>query len=238
MSRTLSPARNFCKSDKMSQYVLLSHVLEAGTPSYGNRDKVIIRVNSSIKCGETANSSCLILSNNHIGTHIDVPRHFSNDGKRTIDYSISDYIFHNCQVVDLSKTSACLITPSDFSEIVINHNVDLLLIRTGYENLRGQDTYWNDNPGLAPELADYLRERFPKLRCIGFDFISITSWKYRVEGKLAHKAFLAPENGAREIWAIEDMSLKDAPANMECVIVAPLMVEDGNGTAVTVIGKY
>ena len=70
-------------------------------PSYGNRDKVIIRVNSSIKAGETANSSCLVLSNNHIGTHIDVPRHFSLDGKRTVDYPIGDYVFEACQVIDL-----------------------------------------------------------------------------------------------------------------------------------------
>lgn len=222
----------------MSNFVLLSHVLKQDTPSYGNRDKVIIRVNSAIKAGETANSSCLVLSNNHIGTHVDVPRHFSIDGKRTIDYPISDYVFEKCQVIDLPKTNACLIGPNDFDNIDIDSDIELLLIRTGFENLRGQDAYWNDNPGLAPELADYLRERFPKLCCVGFDFISVTSWKHRAEGRLAHKAFLAPENGSKEIWAIEDMSLKDAPANLKRVIVAPLMVEDGNGTAVTVIAEY
>ena len=221
----------------MSNFVLLSHVLKQDTPSYGNRDKVIIRVNSAIKAGETANSSCLVLSNNHIGTHIDVPRHFSIDGKRTIDYPISDYVFEKCQVIDLPKTDACLISPEDLHEMTIDNDVELLLVRTGYEALRGEDCYWNNNPGLAPELADYLRERFPKLRCVGFDFISVTSWKHRAEGRLAHKAFLAPENGSKEIWAIEDMSLKDAPANVNRVIVAPLMVEDGNGTAVTVIAE-
>ena len=222
----------------MAKYVLLSHVLRQDTPSYGNRDKVIIRVNSSIKSGETANSSCLILSNNHIGTHIDVPRHFSADGKRTIDYPIGDYVFDKCQIIDLPIMDACLIGPNDVRGLDIDKDVEIILIRTGFENLRGQDAYWNDNPGLAPELADYLRKNYPRLRCIGFDFISVTSWKYRQEGRLAHKAFLAPDNGDREIWAIEDMSLKDAPLKMEQVVVAPLMVEDGNGTAVTVIGKY
>ncbi len=222
----------------MSNFVLLSHILKQDTPSYGNRDKVIIRVNSSIKAGETANSSCLVLSNNHIGTHVDVPRHFSIDGKRTIDYPIGDYVFEKCQVIDLPKTNACLIGPNDFDSTDIDSGIELLLIRTGYESLRGQDAYWNDNPGLAPELADYLRERFPNLRCVGFDFISVTSWKHRAEGRLAHKAFLAPENGSKEIWAIEDMSLKDAPTIIKRVVVAPLMVEDGNGTAVTVIAEY
>lgn len=222
----------------MSNFVLLSHVLKQDTPSYGNRDKVIIRVNSSIKAGDTANSSCLILSNNHIGTHIDVPRHFSVDGKRTIDYPIGDYMFEKCQVVDLPKKEACLIGPDDLMDQPIDSDVELLLLRTGYESLREQDAYWNDNPGLAPILADYLRSVFPKLRCIGFDFISVTSWKYRAEGRMAHKAFLTPEDGGREIWAIEDMSLKDAPVDIKRVVVAPLMVEDGNGTAVTVIAEY
>ena len=222
----------------MSNYVLLSHILRQDTPSYGNRDKVIIRVNSSIKAGETANSSCLVLSNNHIGTHIDVPRHFSIDGKRTVDYPIGDYVFDACQVIDLPCDDACLISPDDLKDVSVRHDVDLLLIRTGYERMRGEDAYWNNNPGLDPDLADYLRSNYPKLRCVGFDFISVTSWQYRAEGKLAHKAFLAPENDKREIWAIEDMSLKDAPLGIKKVVVAPLLVEDGNGTAVTVIAEY
>lgn len=222
----------------MSQYVLLSHILRQDTPSYGNRDHVVIRVNSSIDAGGTANSSCWILTNNHIGTHIDVPRHFSKKGKRTTDYPISDYVFERCAVVDIPKESACLIGPADIEGLYIPNDVELLLIRTGFEHKRGDDTYWNDNPGLAPDLSNWLRSRFPNLRCVGFDFISVTSWQFRTEGRLAHKAFLAPENENREIWAIEDMSLKEAPKEIKKVVVAPLLVEDGNGTAVTVIAEY
>lgn len=219
------------------KYVLLSHVLRQDTPSYGNRDKVVIRINTTMKAGETANSSCLVLSNNHIGTHIDVPHHFSMEGKKTTDYPIGDYVFDNCHVVDIPKEDACLLKPTDFEALIIPKDVELLLIRTGYEKLRGKDSYWNNNPGLAPELADYLRNRFPKLRCLGFDFISVTSWQYRTEGKLAHKAFLAPEDGSREIWCIEDMSLEDAKEELGRVIVSPFLVEDGNGTGVTVIAE-
>lgn len=223
----------------MNNYALLSHTLCQNTPSYGNRDKVIIRVNSSIRAGETANSSCLILSNNHIGTHIDVPRHFAIDGKRTIDYPISDYIFDKCQLIDIPKSDACLIGIEEVKNFQIDTEVELLMIRTGYEKFRSQDKYWNDNPGLSPDLAGYFRNNYPHLRCVGFDFISLTSWKFRQEGRQAHKAFLAPENGEREIWVIEDMSLENAfNNNLGRVFVAPLMVEDGNGTAVTVIAEY
>lgn len=220
----------------MSNYVLLSHVLKQDTPSYGNRDKVIVRVNSCIRGGETANSSCLVLSNNHIGTHIDVPRHFSDNGKKTTDYPICDYIFEKCQILEVPCDSAKLITIDDLKGI--KEELDLLLIRTGFEAKRGIDEYWNNNPGLDPKLADDLRKKCPNLRCVGFDFISVTSWQHRAEGRLAHKAFLAPDNGEREIWAIEDMSLENAPDRIIKVVVAPLLVEDGNGTAVTVIAEF
>lgn len=220
----------------MSNYVLLSHVLRQDTPSYGNRDKVIIRVNSCIRGGETANSSCLVLSNNHIGTHIDVPRHFSDNGKKTTDYPIGDYVFEKVQVIDLPCEEPILIEGANL--VGLQKDIDLLLIRTGYECKRGTDDYWNNNPGLSPALADFLRKECPNLRCVGFDFISVTSWQHRAEGRLAHKAFLCPDDGSRELWAIEDMSLANAPKQIRSVVVAPLLVEDGNGTSVTVIAEY
>lgn len=220
----------------MKNYVLLSHVLRQDTPSYGNRDKVIIRVNSCIRGGETANSSCLVLSNNHIGTHIDVPRHFSDEGKKTTDYPIGDFVFEKVQVIDLPCDGPKLIEGNDIVDL--KNDTEMLLLRTGFEAKRGEDEYWNNNPGLSPDLADYLRSVCPSLRCIGFDFISVTSWKYRLEGRQAHKAFLSPATGEKEIWAIEDMSLVNAPARIKKVVVAPLLVEDGNGTPVTVIAEY
>jgi arylformamidase len=120
----------------------------------------------------------------------------------------------------------------------IPSDIEFLAIRTGFENKRDKDVYWNNNPGLKPSLATYLRERFPKLRCLGFDFMSITSWLHRSEGKLAHEAFLCPKSGEREILAIEDMSLSGLNKEIDQIIVSPLFVGDGNGGAVTVICKF
>ena len=69
---------------------------------------------------------------------------------------------------------------------------------------------------------------------VGFDFISITSWKYRQLGRERHKAFLAPPGNEKPILAIEDMALKSIKNNIGRVIVAPIFVEDGNGAPVTV----
>lgn len=221
----------------MTKYILLSHKLGQDTPSYGNRDRVIIRTNSSIKSGETANSSCWILTNNHIGTHIDVPKHFSEKGKSTFDYPIEYFVFNKVAIIDLQLNAGHLIAGNDIDEFKIPEDVELLLLRTGYEEWRHEDIYWNANPGLDPLFADYIRSRFPKLRCLGFDFISITSWLHRKEGSLAHKAFLCPENDKREILVIEDMSLNRLGTVLKKVVVAPFFGEDGNGGAVSVIGE-
>lgn len=222
----------------MNNYILLSHILRVDTPSYGNRDRVEIRANSSIDKGDTANTSSLFLCNNHIGTHIDVPRHFALNGKRSYDYPIGEYVFNNVSLVDIPRDSACLIGPKELEGLVIDQKVELLLIRTGFEKKRAQNEYWNNNPGLAPELANYLRSKYPYLRCVGFDFISVTSWQYRPEGRLSHREFLAPSDGKQEIWCVEDMSLKEAPEHISSVIIAPLFVQGGNGGPVTVVAVY
>ena len=219
------------------KYILLSHTLNEATPSYGNRDKIIIEANSSISDGETANTSRWTFTNNHIGTHIDVPKHFSDTGKCTFDYPIGYFIFNKVAFIDLHCKGGHLIGPEDLEMMDIPSDIEFLAIRTGFENYRYEDKYWNNNPGLKSSLASYIRTKFPKLRCLGFDFISITSWLHRSEGKLAHKAFLFPENGEREILAIEDMSLLGVNKEIDQIIVSPLFMGDGNGGSVTVICK-
>lgn len=222
-----------------NKYIQLSHILSENTPSYGNRDKIEIRKNSSIQDGESANTSSYYISNNHIGTHIDVPFHFSDSGQKTFEIPINEYFYSKIGVVEVVCDEAKLIGIADLEYKLLNVDCDieLLLIKTGYENYRHTDKYWNDNPGLSPELADFLREKFLRLRCIGFDFISLTSWKYREFGKSAHLSFLSPEKSNRPILIIEDMSLFGLDIELENVIVLPLFIEDGNGGAVTVIGK-
>jgi len=220
------------------KYIYLSHVLGSDTPSYGNKDKYFIRLNSSIKNGDSSNTSSWFFSNNHIGTHIDVPFHFCISGKKTSDYSIEDFIFNKIEVIDINCEEAILIDSNYIKKHKINSEVELLIIRTGYEKYRGTDKYWNDNPGLSSELGNYFRSNFPKLRCIGFDFISLTSWKFREEGRKSHKEFLCPDNKKNEILIIEDMKLSVISENkLTQVIVVPVITEDGNGGPVTVIAS-
>lgn len=221
--------------------VYLSHILNQKTPSYGNRDYFIVRPNSQIQAGKNSNSSCWIFSNNHIGTHLDVPLHFGDKARCIIDYPASFFVFNNCSCVNISCGENYLIRKEDLilQKENILRNVELLLIRTGFELWREKEKYWRANPGLHPELAEYLRKEYPDLRCIGFDFISIGSWAHKSDGYWAHKEFLTPEEGKREILIIEDMSLNslDIKTVIERVFAAPLLVENGNGGSITVLAE-
>jgi arylformamidase len=219
-----------------NKIVLLSHIYSNSTPSYGNRDLFKTAVNSSINLGDSSNTSCWIFSNNHLGTHIDVPFHFVPDGAKITDIPAGDWLFNKVGVIDIPCKDAKLIAASDFEACSIDPNIELLLIRTQYEKYREIDKYWNDNPGLSPEVADYLRRNFRDLRCIGFDFISITSWKHRPLGGSSHKAFLSSEKG-RPILAIEDMSFKKLDGEIDWVLVSPVFVENENGAPVTVFAN-
>jgi arylformamidase len=218
--------------------ICLSHIINQEIPSYGNRDRFFIRTNSSIEKGETANSSSWFFSNNHIVTHIDVPFHFSTIGKKTYEIPIDYFFFKNCQLIDIICDGPRIIEIRDIEATqLVDSNIEMLLIRTGYEKYRNDDSYWNNNPGLSPQLANFLRVHFPSLRCVGFDFISLTSWKYRELGRKSHEEFLCPEDGSDGILVIEDMALSKVNSLIREVVVAPLFVEDGNGGAVTVFAE-
>ena len=193
----------------LKKTIYLSHVISQDTPSYGNKDSLVININSSIQNGDTANTSSWFFSNNHFGTHLDSPYHFCELGVKTYEIPPDNFVFNKIQLVDIPCNEAKLIGISELeSSTTVLKDIELLLIRTGYEKYRQESRYLFDNPGIHPELAAHLRKNYTKLRCIGFDFISLTSWKFKSEGRQSHKAFLCPGSPLKPILVVEDMSLK------------------------------
>ena len=172
---------------------------------------------------------------NHTGTHIDLPSHFDPNGISLSDYPPNFWEFNQVELVDLSnKIKECELISSDKFLKITNPEIDLLLIKTGFWKFRGTDKYTLTPPGISSKVAEYLRRKFPKLRCIGMDIISISSFSHRDEGRKAHHAFLNPENG-NPILLIEDMNLGNA-ISFKKVIVAPLMIQNADGTPCTIFG--
>ena len=203
----------------------LSHFIDSNTPCYGGRkNAVTISELSSISKGDTSNSKNISLSN-HIGTHIDFPRHFDNNGKTLSDYESNFWVFKKIGFIE-----------SDIENFLtkintLENDIEFLILKTNFGTNRGTDKYWTSQPIIPGYFAKILREKFKNLRVFGFDLISLTSKLDRDEGKRAHQCFLLEQN----ILIIEDMNLLNLKTCPQNIIVSPLLISDIDGVQCTVI---
>lgn len=203
----------------------LSHFIDSNTPCYGGKKNVVkITESSSISKGDTSNSKNVSISN-HIGTHIDFPKHFDNNGKTLSDYESNFWIFNKIGFIEsdienfLSKINQ------------LENDIEILILKTNFGIYRGTDKYWASQPVIPGYYAKILRDKFKNLRVFGFDLISLTSKLDRDEGKRAHQSFLLEQN----ILIIEDMNLLNLKTCPQNLIVSPLLISDIDGVQCTVI---
>jgi arylformamidase len=216
--------------------IFLSYTLNPHTPSYGNRNLFKIEKQSAIAEGNTANDS-MITTTTHIGTHLDMPYHFYENGQ-TISSFDADF-FHFSKILFLEINPKNYVVKEELIDQlnkITDHEYDILIVKTGACYDRGNEKYWSENYGFHPDVYDILTERFPKIRLFGFDTISISSFQDRSMGKEAHKRFLNPEN---PILLLEDMDLRAISLStpLHSMIVAPLRIEGSDGIPSTVIAE-
>jgi len=213
-------------------WILLSHVITTSTPSYNLGPSIEIEPYKLIARGDSSNSY-LIKLYNHLGTHVDSPRHFDERGRAITDYKPEELIFTKPVLIDITKKAGEGITREDLklvkSEI---EGADALLIRTGVQKLRDEDpiTFACDGVYLTPEAAEYIVEELNNLRALGLDAISISSPKHREEGRKSHKKLLT----GRDFLIIEDMNLMGKPKNLKQLIISPIMIEGIDSSPCTV----
>ena len=221
----------------MIKKIYLSYMLDENTPTYGSRNVFDINKKASIAKGDVANDS-FISTTVHIGTHIDMPYHFYENGQTIEDYCSIDFIFKNILFLEIEPNSIIIKDEllEKLEQVENKKNFDLLLVKTGICYKRDEEIFWKENYGFDPSIADYLRKKFPNIRVFGFDSISVSSFAHRMIGREAHKAFLEPSN---PILLLEDMDLRDI--NEQNVIhevhVVPLRIKKCDGLPCTVIAE-
>lgn len=220
----------------MNKWIYLSYPLTCKTPAYGGDVSIVIQRGKILEKGDSCNTQYWRLSN-HIGTHIDFPRHFVSNGKTSSDYSPEFWILNFPIMIDISPIEpSWLIQPEDIPLMSATEYTDMVIIKTGFSGLRGKDIYSNQNPGFSPEVAVFLRERLPNLRVFGFDSISLSSFAHRETGREAHRAFLDHPN---PILLLEDMDLSqvDHRSQLKKIIISPLRVENADGAPCTIFAE-
>lgn len=220
-----------------SEHLFLSHFLDHATPSYGDASRFECRRFASIEKGDVANESFLHTPV-HIGTHIDMPLHFYAEGSDIKSFDASFWVFKKPLVVEIEPRG--LIIESELTErlerVGYSEDVDILLVKTGMEQHRGEVRYWESSCGFSPEVYGALLKRLPGLRVMGFDTISVSSLKHPQIGREAHRAFLNPE---RPLLLLEDMHLEavDETTPLGRVTVAPLRIVGSDGLPCTVVAE-
>ena len=226
--------------------IFLSYILDKQTPTYGDRNKFEQIKKSDISKGDVANDTT-ISTTVHIGTHIDMPYHFFEDGQTIEDFDADFWIFtqkeilfielkiENLELIIKDKLINELEKIKDNSQFSIL-NSQLLIVKTGICNIRDKKEFWNENYGFHPDIANYLRDNFPSIRVFGFDSISVSSFQERMIGRESHKSFLDSSN---PILLLEDMDLRNIDKNTKFkeIIVSPLRISNCDGLPCTIIAK-
>ncbi len=220
-----------------SKLMYLSHVLDENTPTYGNRNKFVCEKKSDISKGDIANDSS-INTTVHIGTHIDMPYHFFEDGQTIEDFDINYFRFTNILFIDMIPDD--LIVKDDLITLLKKQankdSYDILIVKTGICHKRNSEDFWQTNYGFDPSIAEYLREEFPNIRVMGFDSISVSSFANRMLGRESHKAFLNPK---QPILLLEDMDLTNLNKDSKILKleIAPLRIVKCDGLPCTIIAE-
>lgn len=221
----------------MPRWIYLSHSMDASTPAYGNRPGFVLRPQSRISKGDSGNSDRWELPN-HLGTHFDFPRHFFDHGNSLEAFDPSAWVFDQALLVDCPQDPSGLVTAEALEQAlpIAPGEPCCLLVRTGFEKHRGTPLYWERNPGVHPDVANWLRQRLPTVRVLGIDVLSVSRWQDRETGRAAHRALLDP---ARPLLVIEDMALAAVPrtCTLSPMIALPLHVGSADGAPCTVIAQ-
>jgi arylformamidase len=224
--------------DSSAPVTLLSHPLDASTVSYGGSMDVTLEPTRSIQAGDTANTT-KITTSTHAGTHVDVPKHFFQDGGDLLSFPPAFWLFRNVFMIEHHVRSDGSVLGLDVLEeklLRVPFESDMVLIRTDWERHRisgvevDRERYARAGPGLAAEIGEWLRKH-TAVRAVGFDFISLSSFLHRDIGRVAHRSFLEP---TAPIVIVEDMHLSELDSAPKWVLVAPLLISGGDGAPTTV----
>jgi kynurenine formamidase/phosphoglycolate phosphatase-like HAD superfamily hydrolase len=212
--------------------LILSHNISNSTPLYGGKKSIHLLPQKAIKKGDSCNVMKMVM-NTHTSTHIDMPFHFLNKGKKISDYYPEHWIFKNTLLKQLEMKLGGVINKESFNGLKHDRLVDFLLIKTGFERFRGSSAYIKKSPIVDSKLAGFLKTKLPNLKAIGFDFISLSSLINREEGRLAHKEFLK-----RDILIIEDMKLSSLFDKPDYILISPLFIDGADASPVSVWAFY
>jgi len=171
------------------------------------------KISGSVNIGQMTTST-------HIGTHVDAPFHFLNDGKRILDLDINRYIGH-CKVVDLSEF------PIIDEKALKSKNIpyaERLLIKTVLPN---DPTRFPDEVAfITPDAAAYMNAIGVKLVGVDTPSVDAINSKELAGHHALHK---------QDIYILENVMLDEIEEGDYELVALPLALEEADGSPVRAV---
>ncbi|WP_186577088.1 arylformamidase [Aquibacillus kalidii] len=158
----------------------------------------------------------------HLGTHVDAPFHFENNGEKIIAVDVDVYIGESI-VLDVSHTS--IIKASTLQEFDLE-GVERVLLRTSLPSNPKQ--FPEEIPVLDPDIAPFLAEKGVKL--LGVNMPSVDPLDSK--DLFTHHALY--DNG---IYILENLVLEHVDEGAYFLSALPLNIVEGDGSPVRAVIK-
>lgn len=162
---------------KENKYIDLSILLTKDTPVFPGEPNIILKKHANIK--ENTYNEHQITINTHFGTHMDFPYHMIDDGKKSSDFKLENFIGKG-KVININNPDLNSIEDEDVFLLYSEH------IEKGIDNL------FNDVPVLDENLVDFLITKKPKMLLL--DIPTPDKFPYPIHKKILGNDILIVEN--------------------------------------------
>ncbi len=218
------------------RFVALHHPLDERTPTYGDAPGVVLTPRKLIRRGEASNSH-LVSMPLHAGTHVDLPRHFSDEQPSLSEIAPGEWLFTRPLLVDLPRGETGVIEARDFEPHArALAEADFLAVRTGFQSARPSEAFRKRGPAVTGAAARWLLESAPELRAVATDAVSGASPARPDDAVEWHRVMLGTKRGDRYVFLLEDVDLAAWRDGIAAVFVVPLAVRDADGVPCSVFG--
>lgn len=198
----------------------LSNAIYDKIPSYPGNPEVSV-VNSDFIKDVGFNVTTISMSV-HTATHVDTPLHCINGKPTTENIDLSHYV-GNAYCIDIPvKNGDTIKFPENFDFNKLK-NIDIILVRTGWEDTISTEEYFDSWPYIDESFAKKLLEL--KIKAVGLDTPSVDSLK---TNNYIHKILFS-----NNIAVIESLvNLKSVKDKSFFFSAAPLKIKGAEGSPV------
>ena len=221
-------------------YMRLSHTLNVRDHAFPGAPTLTLRPFEVIGEAGSACNTFRVELFNHFGTHMDGPNHFNPTGRQLWQMPLDTFVSERPLLLDIPKGEGEAVLPEELlAHDEALQKADMLFIRSGFEAVRYTDNqrYSERGPSVSAAAARLIVDRWPNLKAVGMDWISLSSPLNLADGIRAHQIMLGLE-GNEPVLIIEDIALAEVDAGrLEQVLCVPLFVEGIDSAPVTILAK-